>query len=194
MRSYKTFGLTITVLALAGASAFWTRDLWIPLLMAPSPETAEDSAPAPAAEPKMLKLSPQARKNLGLVARPLTPRTYERTIQVPGVIVDRPGHSDRGVTAPAVGVVAKVHAFPGDLVKPGDRLFTLRLVSEYLQNIQSELFKTAREMELVKEQHDRLEGLAPRSCGSTAANRSSNSRWATKYGRGPSSIPTDRWS
>ena len=78
---------------------------------------------------------------------------------MPGEIVDRPGYSDRGVTSPAVGVVTEVHAFPGDTVKPGDRLFTLRLFSEYLQNTQSELFKATREIQLITEQHARLEGL-----------------------------------
>ncbi len=70
--------------------------------------------------------------------------------------MDRPGRSDRGVTAPAVGAVVQIHAFPGDTVKPGERLFTLRLFSEYLQNTQSELFKATRETQLVKEQKLRL--------------------------------------
>src|SRR5262249_28952181 len=78
--------------------------------------------------------------------------------QVPGVVIDRPGHSDRGITAPAVSVVARVHVFPGDTVKTGDRLFTLRLVSEYLQNTQTELFKAARDHQIAREQRERLEG------------------------------------
>ncbi|MFN9973272.1 MAG: MchE protein, partial [Phycisphaerae bacterium] len=104
-------------------------------------------------------MTEQARKNLGLVSRPAKPQVYWRTIEVPGEIVDRPGYSDRGVTSPAVGVVTQVHAFPGDTVKPGDRLFTLRLFSEYLQNTQSELFRATREIQLITEQHARLEGL-----------------------------------
>jgi multidrug efflux pump subunit AcrA (membrane-fusion protein) len=108
----------------------------------------------------VLQLSEQARKNLGLVSRPVKLESYWRTIQIPGVIVDRPGRSDRGVTAPAVSVVVKVHAFPGDTVKPGDRLFTLRVVSEYLQNTQAELFKSTRAAQLVRERRDQLEGTA----------------------------------
>ncbi|HUS39568.1 MAG TPA: MchE protein, partial [Pirellulales bacterium] len=86
-----------------------------------------------------MKLSSQARKNLGLVAKPVSLQPYWRTIQVPGTIVDRPGVSDRGVTSPAVGVVTEVHAFAGDTVKPGEVLFTLKLFSEYLQKAQSDL-------------------------------------------------------
>lgn len=144
--------------ALLVATAALTRAQWKQwLLPAPTASTAAAVAASPITEPKVLKLSPQARKNLGLVAKAAKPQTYWRTIQVPGEIVDRPGRSDRGVTAPAVGVVTRVHAFPGDTVRPGDRLFTLRLSSEYLQNTQSELFRVTRDVELIKEQKSRLE-------------------------------------
>lgn len=148
-----------TVVAALGVGAFVTRDRWMGLVSSHSETTqaADASPPAPIQEAKVLKLSPQARKNLNLVAKAVKPQTYWRTIQVPGSIVDRPGHSDRGVTAPAVGAITEIHAFPGDTVKPGDRLFTLRLFSEYLQNTQSELFKATSEVQLVQEQKTRIE-------------------------------------
>jgi membrane fusion protein, heavy metal efflux system len=139
-------------------AAFITRDRWIVLEQIGA--QADGGKNLPAEEAQVLKLSPQARQNLGLISRPVTVQTYWRTIQVPGVVVDRPGLSDRGVTAPAVVVVAKVHAFPGETVQPGDRLFTLRIISEYLQNAQAELFKTIRDRELVQEQRDLLKPAA----------------------------------
>ena len=152
---------TVAVLVGLGAAAFFTRDRWMVWIASrTTPAKAAEEAPAPIREATVLKLSPQARQNLGLVAKAAKPQTYWRTIQVPGAIVDRPGRSDRGVTAPAVGAIVQVHAFPGDTVKPGDRLFTLRLFSEYLQNTQSELFKATRETLLLKEQRVRLEGPA----------------------------------
>ena len=75
---------------------------------------------------------------------------------MPGEIADRPGISDRGVTSPAIGIVTQVHAFPGDTVRPGEKLFTLRLLSEYVQNAQAELFKATRETELEQEKRARL--------------------------------------
>ncbi|MBI3407939.1 MAG: MchE protein [Planctomycetes bacterium] len=148
-------------IAALAAAAYLTNDRWAPWL------SSEDSSPADEKqkqetldEPKLLKLSSQARKNLSLVSKPIHPQSYWRTIQVPGMIVDRPGNSDRGVTAPAVGVVVRVRAVPGDIVKPGDRLFTLRLSSEYLQNVQSELIKAVNEVQLLKEELDRLSGFA----------------------------------
>ena len=141
---------------LAGLTAFavWyhRQTLFGPTAVATPPVAAQP----PSQVPKVLQLSPQARQNLGLVSRPVKLQSYWRKILVPGEIVDRPGLSDRGVTSPAVGVVTQAHAFPGDTVHPGDRLFTLRLISEYIQNSQSELFKATRETELIKEQRERL--------------------------------------
>ena len=45
----------------------------------------------------ILELSPQARKNLSLVSKLVEPQDYWETIEVPGVIIDRPGFSDRGI-------------------------------------------------------------------------------------------------
>lgn len=148
-------------MAALGAGAFFTREQWMPLIARQSAEAAPVEAESPPVEePKVLKLSAQAQKNLGLVSKPVRPQTYWKRIQIPGEIVDRPGRSDRGITSPAVGVVTQIHAFPGDTVKPGDRLFTLRLFSEYLQNTQKELFGATRETELIDEQLKRLRPLA----------------------------------
>ena len=147
----------VTIVAGLGAAAFFTRDRWMVLVASRTTQAkATEAAPAPIQEATVLKLSAQARQNLGLIAKAMKPQTYWRTIQVPGAIIDRPGRSDRGVTAPAVGTVVQVHAFPGDTVKPGDQLFTLRLSSEYLQNTQTELFKATNETLLLKEQRTRL--------------------------------------
>jgi multidrug efflux pump subunit AcrA (membrane-fusion protein) len=151
----------VAVAAALGTAAFFTREQWMPLLVRNSAEAAPAEAAAPpVVEPKVLKLSPQAQKNLGLVSRPAKPQTYWKKVQIPGVIVDRPGRSDRGITSPVVAVVTQIHAFPGDTVKPGDRLFTLRLFSEYLQKTQKELFGATRETQLIEEQLKRLRPLA----------------------------------
>lgn len=158
MRVFRVLG-TMVIVAVLAAAAFATRDRWMVWIAAQqtAAPAVEAAPPAPIQEAKVLKLSVQARKNMELVAKAAKPQTYWRSIQVPGAIVDRPGRSDRGVTAPAVGAVVQIHAFPGDTVKPGDQLFTLRLFSEYLQNTQSELFKSTRESQLVQEQRARLE-------------------------------------
>ncbi len=109
---------------------------------------------------EVLRLSAEARANLGLRVTAVEPQQYWWTILVPGEIIDRPGCSDWEVTSPVVGVVTEVHAYPGDTVRPGASLFTLRLFSEHLQNAQSELFKATREIQLIEEQRARLAGAA----------------------------------
>jgi multidrug efflux pump subunit AcrA (membrane-fusion protein) len=151
----------LAVAVAAGGALFALRDRWRPLIeqrffRSPAPAVSPNAAATPVQKPKVLELSVQARKNLQLVSKPAQLQTYWRTVLIPGEIADRPGLSDRGVTSPAVGVVTQVHAFPGDTVRAGQPLFTLRLFSEYLQNTQSELFKATRETELVQEQIDRL--------------------------------------
>lgn len=168
-RTLSSVGVVVIVAATIVIGGLATREYWQSTLMHSSAEGHDESDAMPLAEPTVLKLSRQARANLGLVAKPVTYGDYWRTIQVPGVIVDRPGQSDRGVTSPAVGVVSKIHAFTGDTVRPGEKLFTLRLLSEYLQNAQSELFKATRETELIQEERTRLESLA--TTGSIAGNR-----------------------
>ncbi len=125
----------------------------------PARGTASQSAKEPTdkSELQILELGEKARKNLSLVVKAVRPTDYWRTLTIPGVIADRPGVSDRGVISPAVGVVAEIHAFPGDTVKPGQRLVTLRLFSEYLQATQTQLFKASQELQLVREQIERLE-------------------------------------
>ncbi|MEX2288122.1 MAG: efflux RND transporter periplasmic adaptor subunit [Planctomycetaceae bacterium] len=159
----RRFILIVVTASVAGlaALAFWTRNEWAPWLQEPSVETTEtQDAHIASNDAKILELSEQARRNLSLVSKPLKPETYWRSIQVPGVIEERPGISDRGVVAPAVSVVARIHISPGDTLKPGDPLFTLRLSSEYLQNTQAELFKNAQDIQITKEQLARLEGAA----------------------------------
>ena len=71
-------------------------------------------------------------------------------------MVERPGAGDRAVPAPAAGVVTTVHRSPGDTVRPGDLLFTVRLLGENLYMAQTELFKATAEIALVTEQRRRL--------------------------------------
>lgn len=160
----RRLALSTTIVAVI-AGAAWTRDHWWPVITGlldttperwPGRDDADRATAAPAAAADTLALSPQARRNLGLVARPAECSTYWRTISIPGAIRDRPGISDRGVTSPVIGIVTHVHAFPGDMVRPGDTLFTLRLVSEYVQNAQAELFRATRETELEREKRERL--------------------------------------
>jgi cobalt-zinc-cadmium efflux system membrane fusion protein len=111
----------------------------------------EESAPS-----DKIVVGDQAQKNLGLTAKPLQAEVFWKTITIQGMIVDRPGFSDREVVAPAIGSVSQIYHVPGDLVRPGDKLFTLKLASEALQQTQTELYKTSKNIMLAEARRERL--------------------------------------
>lgn len=142
---------------------WFTQSYWKPLLGYSQPEDhdhAETSVPPVADSPRVLKLAKQARQNLNLKVRPLEVTHYWQSLRIPGIIQDRPGFTDRGVTSPLAGVVTEVYAFQGDIVRPGQRLFQIRLVSDYLQKTQTELFRAIREVEVFEQEIARISDLA----------------------------------
>lgn len=102
-----------------------------------------------------VKLTPQAQKNLGLDVDAIMPEVFWRKTEIPGMVVDRPGETDRGVTSRVSGIVREIKARPGDTVKAGDTLFTIQLVSEFLQSTQSELLKATKEQQYAEAKRDK---------------------------------------
>jgi membrane fusion protein, heavy metal efflux system len=151
--------LAVALVAGLAAAGYFTRDSWLPLLRHGKPAVADGSpsggTDAAAPTGKVL-LSDQAIANLGLRAKAVKPGTSWKTIPVPGMVVDRPGRSDRGVVSPVNGVVARVNSFPGDTVRPGEVLFTVRPLSESLHKTQSDLFKATQDIKLAQAQRKRL--------------------------------------
>lgn len=168
MRS-RSLVAALAALAALGAAAYFARGTWQPWL---ARQVAPDDKPAAAADPhaghdhahdhgERVKLSPQAQANLKLVVEPLLPETYARTLLIPGMVVDRPGLSDRGVATPVAGVVTEVKVQPGDTVGPGAPLVTVRIVSELLQNAQGDLFKAAKDLQIAGENLKLLRSAPP---------------------------------
>lgn len=150
--------LIVTVIAIGGASLGyrqWRADRAAKIaesVQVPVTPIVDGSMP--------VRISPQARANLGLTAQPVKLTSYWRRIEVPGVVIDRPGISNRGVIAPVTGVITQIYSHPGETVEPNAPLFALRLTSESLHTSQREHFKAAREIEIARQQRQRLEGLA----------------------------------
>ena len=152
-RRIAQIGLYVAVLAVFIAGV-WGLYVW-------TKKPPEDPPEASSAKPdsnRPIKLSIQAQKNLGLKSEKLEPTTIWRSIEVPGVVIDRPGISDRGVVAPVTGVVTRIFHYPGDAVEPETPLFRIRLVSESLHASQLELFKATREIEISRAERQRLAG------------------------------------
>lgn len=156
----------IAATAAAVGAIYWTQPWWYPYLLAPAEAPAAVEEPTAETAPDRIKLSPQAQQNLGLRSATLTPRPYWRSLLLPGVVVGRPGESEVGVHARAGGVITDIAVRPGETVRPGQLLFRLELVSEFLQATQIDLAKTANELALARIERDRIARLVE---GGTAA-------------------------
>lgn len=157
------YAALIAMVGCAIAGLTFTRHFWL-ALGKPGESVAADrkaDSSGPSASPnEQVKLSSQAQKNLGLISKPLRSTEYWKTIEVPGVIVDRPGISDRGVVAPVTAVVTSIHHYAGDTVASGQPLFTLRLVGESFQTAQREFYRAVKDREIAQEHIDRLGDLS----------------------------------
>jgi biotin carboxyl carrier protein len=155
--------LVLAVLAGAGAAAYSTRETWWPYVFptkpAEKPADEHDHDHGDEEDAPKVKLSAQAQQNLGLVAAEPTPREYWRTMVIPGMVVDRPGESDRRVASRVAGTVTDLKVRLGDSVRPGDPLFTIQLVSELLQTTQADLARAATDLTFAEKERDRIANL-----------------------------------
>ncbi|MCS6851608.1 MAG: efflux RND transporter periplasmic adaptor subunit [Gemmataceae bacterium] len=156
MRRFLSIALLVGVLTVIGGGAWLARDVWQRWLALPT-----DSGEAEhecCADSERVALSPAARKNFRLIVAPVTPVTsYRQTIRVPGQVVDRPGMSDRLIAAPVAGLIQQIDVVPGDLVRPGARLCTIRLVSESIHTAQANLYRNVCDLRIAQEEKERLE-------------------------------------
>lgn len=104
-----------------------------------------------------IELSPAARKSIRLEVGKVTLGPYQRTISVPGIIVEQPGRTTSHVTAPLTGVVSQMLATRGEAVRPGQRLFELRLTDEDVVQSQANLLHTIEEIDVIDREIARLD-------------------------------------
>jgi hypothetical protein len=116
-----------------------------------------------------LDLSEQGRKNIGLILETVTVQDFERTIAIPGALVERPGQTKILVSAPMTGIVTRIHPIRGEAVTPGASLFDLRLTHEDLVEKQSSLLRLLEELDVVQREVARLANVT--ATGAVAGKR-----------------------
>lgn len=104
-----------------------------------------------------LELSVQARGNIGLTLMKVQLRPFEKTITVPGIVVERTGRTMVNVTAPMTGVITRIAAIQGEAVEVGQPLFELRLSHEELVQAQADYLRTAEELDVIEREIVRIE-------------------------------------
>lgn len=112
-------------------------------------------------EQNSLSLSDQARRSIGLREGDVALSTFDLTISVPGIVVERRGRSKLTIIAPITGSVTQIFATEGEAVTPDQPLFEIRLTHEELVQAQANLLKTTEEVDVVRQEITRLEGIGP---------------------------------
>lgn len=176
MPSKKKRRLLLGVLTAAGlgvlvAVALVTREQWAPLLQA-ADAAAEDVGATPDDshaghdhghaghnESASIELSDNGLRNIGFKPFEVQPSDYDRKLRMPAIVVERPGRSQRHITAPLTGVITAIHAVPGEAVEPSQPLFEMRLTHEELVAAQREYLRTAENLDVVNREIARLKGL-----------------------------------
>ena len=172
VRRLATLVVVLFALLASGIVAWLTADRWLPLVGF-NPNAAEEAEHAWLYNPggghehgaheggsaTEIELSPQALKNVGFEPFTVRPTDYDQMLTLPAIVVERPGRSQRQITAPLTGVVTDIHAVTGQAVEPDELLIEMRLTHEELVAAQRDYLRTAENLEIVNREIKRLESL-----------------------------------
>ena len=126
----------------------------------PSPDEDAGHEDHEDASEEFVFLNEAAYRNLKLRIRPVKLFSGKHHMQVPGEIVEKPGHSDHALASPVNGIVTEVYALPGQAIRPNDALFKLQVVDEPLATAQLNLLNTIARLETVSSELTRISPLA----------------------------------
>ncbi len=122
-----------------------------------------DHGDAPTSRGDVLELSDTAKKNLGLsdeFLKPIVLQSYQKTISVPAIVVDRPGRTRLPISATMTGIVTHIHAASGEAVEPGDLILEMRLTHEDLVTAQKDYLQSLGDRDIELKEIARIEGAA----------------------------------
>jgi len=111
-------------------------------------------------EADTIKLSTQAQASIGVQLTRVELQPFERSVTLPGMVVERPGWSIMEVTAPMTGVVTRIYCVQGEATEPAQALFDLRLTHEDLLQVQTDYLRTVEELDVIRREIARLEKVA----------------------------------
>jgi cobalt-zinc-cadmium efflux system membrane fusion protein len=179
VKKFSRLSGVFVLIAIVAAAALTTDRWWTPmkpriakLLHVQVEAEAVHEAHEDHADPNTLTISKQALQTLGIeISRVKSRGVYERTIRVPGRIVEIPGASLRDVTAGLSGMITKVYVRKGEEIEPGDRLFDISLVHETAIQLQLDLLEALGKLEVADLEIRRLTQLNVDLPGNIAPSR-----------------------
>ena len=123
----------------------------------------DDHGHADPASGDFLELSETAKKNLGLsedFLKPISLQSFQQTISVPAIVVDRPGRTRLPISATMTGIVTHIHAVSGEAVEPGDLILEMRLTHEELVTAQKDYLRSLGDRDIELKEIARIENAA----------------------------------
>lgn len=149
------------------AGIFLVPDVWSILVPSNSAEgdVAEDEHEGHDHEAEAtneISLTLSARRNLDLSLMPVAVTDYVEYVRIPGIVRELPGHSQAIVSSRVEGVISKVHAVPGQALRPNDRLFDVELTGDAIAATQSQLLDTIQQIKNLDEEIKRQAPVAER--------------------------------
>lgn len=107
-------------------------------------------------EESAIEFSVTGLKNIDYQPLTVALSTFERSVTLPAMVVERPGHSQIYITAPLTGVVTRIFPVEGAAVQPGSPMFEVRLTHEELVAAQRNFLQTLESLDVVQREIDRL--------------------------------------
>lgn len=107
----------------------------------------------------IIELTDSQIESLGLVAERVVPKDYVRTVLVPAMVIEKPGHSGRTVSSKVHAIVRHIHCSPGQLLEPGEPVFDLELTGDAFVTSQVALLETLLQIETRRKELDRVTDL-----------------------------------
>ncbi len=107
-----------------------------------------------------LDLTDVELRSIGLRTKKVVPADFVRTVAVPGMVIEKPGHSGRTISSKVHGIIREVFCAQGQLVRPGDPLFDLELTGDAFVTSQSALLETLLQIETTGKELARISELA----------------------------------
>ena len=102
-------------------------------------------------------------RSIGLRTKKVELSDFVRTVAVPGMVIEKPGHSGRTISSKVHGIIREVFCAQGQLVRPGDPLFDLELTGDAFVTSQSALLETLLQIETTGKELARIADLTEKN-------------------------------
>ena len=158
---WPTLLLCAALLGIGGVAGFLLRPVILPEVAQTNDgqDEPEHDHDAGHGSNSIVVINEKTLDNMNLKFGKFETRDYFQKIRIPAEVVERIPQSRRSVSAPIAGIVTKVFVAQGQAVRPGEKLFHLRITDQSIANSQVNLLKVFGDLEVSRAKKERLVNL-----------------------------------